>query len=466
MRNAWLSLTALGLGGLAGCAEAPPAPRDLLLLSIDTLRADALGSYGNRRGTSPFLDDLARRGVRFASAWSHSPKTAPSHMTMMTGLEPRVHGVGNLKTVGSPTLGPEATTLAEVLAAEGYRTAAFTDGGNVQGDLGFARGFELYVARKADAWGPRAGMVREWVSSVPEGQPWFLFFHTYHVHDPYFPPPAIAARFCDPDYGGRIIGDRDVLEAAMATEDLGASFEGHTKLLANYWGRVDHDAPEDLRHLHDLYLASVADLDSKLSRLFGWLEEQGHLDRALVVVTSDHGEEFGEHGDVRHEQLWRELLHVPLMLRFPGDRHAGRVIQAGVRHTDLMASVLELIGLDPGLPDLGESWAPWLEDPALETDRPSYAEHRSRRDSDLDLWALREAGRLLHESRSGLQLFDRVTDPQELAPLEDPTERERLLDAQRRELARLAALAGRYSSGAGTELSDAVRAELEALGYL
>ncbi|MEO0652352.1 MAG: sulfatase, partial [Planctomycetota bacterium] len=299
---------------LAACGSGDPEPpRNLLLLSIDTLRADALGSHGSERGASPFLDRWAERGVRFASAWSQSPKTAPSHMTLLTGLAPRVHGVGNFETAGSASLGPRATTLAEVLSAEGFATGGFTDGGNARGSLGFNRGFEHFVSSKPKTWESRTQQVRTWLTELDGRQPWFLFLHTYAIHDPYFPPPEVAARFVDPGYEGAIIGDRAALEAAMEVEDLVPGMEGRMRLLGNYWGRVEMESAADMRYLHDLNLAGLADLDRKLERLFGWMEERGLLDDTLVVITSDHGEEFGEHGKLRHDQLWRELTHVPLL---------------------------------------------------------------------------------------------------------------------------------------------------------
>ncbi|MHC4894995.1 MAG: sulfatase [Planctomycetota bacterium] len=452
---------------LLGCAGESPksAPRNVLLLSIDTLRADALGSYGNERRTSAFLDRWAERGVRFTSAWSHSPKTAPSHMTMLTGLAPRVHGVGNLRTASHPSLGPEATTLAEVLSSEGFATAGITDGGNMRGRLGFNRGFDVYIAKKAHEWGPRAAQVRQWLTARDPERPWFLFFHTYHVHDPYFPPQSVAERFVDPDYAGRIIGQRDALEKAMETEDLGFGSDPRIRLLANYWERVDESDPADLEHLRDLYLASVADLDSKLERLFTWLEAEGHLDSTLVIVTSDHGEEFGEHGMVRHDQLYRELLHVPLLVRFPDDAHAGLVIEEPVRHVDLFASVLELLDIDLPSDDVGPSWASWIDSSERSEPRRILAEHRSTRESALDQWSLRDEGWMVYRTPEATELFDLGQDPDEQSPSADEAALDRLLSVHDSELERLLELAEGYTGGTGGELSAETRAELEALGY-
>ncbi len=452
---------------LAGCGEREPAARNLLFVSIDTLRADALGSYGSDRGASPFLDELAREGTRFARAWSNSPKTAPSHMTMLTGLPPRVHGVGNLDTAGADRLGPDARTLAEILSARGWATAAFTAGGNVKAVLGFDRGFDVYDD-DGGAWSTDADEIRAWLEQRTPEQPWFLFAHTYDVHDPYLPPPQVAERFTDPAYAGAIVGDALELHRLMQSgENLAQKDARHRALLMNFWRRADLEDPADLAYMHSLYLACLAHLDAQLRELFAWMEERGLLEDTLVIVTSDHGEEFGEHGRVLHDQLWREILHVPLIVRAPRGLGAGVAIDADVRHVDLVPSVLELLDVaDPAGERTGESWAPWLADPARAAPRPAYSEHRSRRELPLDLWTLRADGWLLHEDRERRTLHRLAEDPLEQAPLDDPAQEQRMLDQQRHHLGALQRLAERLGIGEGIELSAEMRAELEALGYL
>jgi len=460
----------LGLSLLAcSCSNEAVSPdaQNLLLISVDTLRADALGSYGNPRGATPELDGWAARGVRFARAWSHSPKTAPSHMSMLTGLPPRVHGVGNLNTAGVRRLGPDTLTLAEILSARGIRSAGFSSGGNVKASLGFERGFELYEDQ-GQPLARKLASAEAWVEGLRAGERWFLFLHTYHVHDPYFPEPEDLARFADPEYSGEIVADRELLKAAIAAgDDRAPQMEGHDDLLANYWRRVDEEDERDIEHLENLYLAGVAGMDRLVGGFLERLEERGALNETLVVLTSDHGEEFREHGALRHDQLWRELLHVPLFLRLPGERAAGGVVGADVRHVDLVPSLLELLAVPhPAPAGIGESWAGWLFDPELARSRPVHAEHRSRRDADLDLWTLRSEGWLLHQDRAGRGLFDTRADPREQTPLDSPAERLQLEDMRLRELGRLQALAERHGSGDGVELDAETRAELEALGYL
>ena len=454
---------------LAGCADRPELPpsRNLLLISLDTLRADALGSYGSERGASPFLDAWAARSVRFDRAWSHSPKTAPSHMSLFTGLPPRVHGVGNLESAGVRRLGDDVPTLAEILQQRGFATAGFSSGGNMKGSLGFDRGFERFEDESRPLMEKLAAAQR-WLSRRPPDRRWFLFLHTYHVHDPYLPPPQVARRFTDPGYAGRIVGDRARLEALMESgDDLAPELEGYNRFVANYWNRVDSEDPADVRHLHDLYLASTAAMDAKLAGFFAWLEQSGHLEDTLVVITSDHGEEFGEHRSLRHGQLWREVLHVPLLVRLPGDHAGGLVLEDDVRHVDVAPSLLELLDVPDTAPlRLGESWAPWIAEPERAAPRPVYSEHRSHRDLSLDLWSLRADGWLLHQDRDGLKLHHLEQDFDELRPLEDDERRRALEDLQKRELGRLQALVDRFATGEGVELDAETRAELEALGYL
>lgn len=466
-------------------------PPNLLFISIDTLRADALGAYGGTWDATPFLDRFTDAGLRFDSAWTHTPKTAPAHMSMFTGLPPRVHGVGNQRSSGNQSLSAGITTLAEALQAAGYRTGAVTSGGNVKGYLGFERGFEVYddaaknlelKLRDASQWIARTE------AETAGARPWFFFFHTYAVHDPYLPPTKFRDRFASADYAGEIIGDSQALQRAVKTDDRAPWASSHQKAAENFWQRVDPDSPEDMRYLHELYMASVASLDFQLRRFMNELDKAGRLENTLIVLTSDHGEEFGEHGSDRHNQLWSELLHVPLVVHLPGEPlvppdtgFAGpRAIGGTVRHMDLVPSLVELLGVEGEVAFqqafLGESWAAWLADPELADDRPALAEHRSRLEEPLDIWALRHAGELviLPAPDDYVRFVDRRENPAELSPdgawpgipAEGLPQAAALLDLWKRELGRFQTAAGLFGAGEGIELDPETRAELEGLGYL
>ncbi|MHC4378549.1 MAG: sulfatase, partial [Planctomycetota bacterium] len=400
------------LAALCACAPSgesePGGPQGvadhLLLISIDTLRADALGSYGSTHGATPHLDRLSEQSVRFTNVWAPGPKTAPSHMTLFTGLPPRIHGVGNLKTSGSPRLSVDIATLPELLANAGFATAGFTGGGNVKGELGFDRGFEIYDDQgqtlpkklpKVTNWLQRRGLQEDH---------WFAFVHTYQVHDPYLPAPEFAERFADPDYPGKILGTREALGAAIeGGDDLAPRSRGNDRFVANFWRRVDEESETDLAYLHQLYTAGVAEMDRDLGVTLRRWDSNGLLEDALVVLTSDHGEEFGEHGRTMHHQLWVETMSVPLLVRLPDGTGAVRTVERPVQHVDLLPSLLDLLGVEADSPFgageswMGESWAPWVLGETLpEGERSLLAEHRSLRDNPLDTHALRRGDLLLY----------------------------------------------------------------------
>lgn len=387
-------LAALTLLGVAACdsgaAPASEARPNILLISIDTLRADHLGSYGYERETSPNIDALAAQGVRFADCVSTSSWTLPAHMSMLTGLEVSAHGICDdalwrrREADGErPPLPSRGTFLPEVLRARGYRTAGFHSGMYVEERFGFGPGFELYekigrtIYWRADpAWIERLDALREaqdhegleaWMQEQPElfdrekplagdgvdqatawiealraeqaDEPFFVFLHLFDVHTDYVPPPPYDTLF-DPGYEG--------------------SFDG--TMVSPHDGpfRADMD-PRDLEHVIALYDGEIAWVDSQLGRLFEWLEAQGLAQDTLVVLTSDHGEEFFEHGHKLHRKtLDRESIHVPLILRWPAALPAGVVVDEPTGIVDIASTIYSLLDVapPPGLSgvDLGPLW--------------------------------------------------------------------------------------------------------------
>jgi arylsulfatase A-like enzyme len=338
---------------------------NLLLISVDTLRADHLGCYGYARDTSPTVDALAAEGVVFENAFSSSPKTTPSHMSIMTGLYPRAHNVYMWKRNGSgpyagKSLSEKVPTLAEILRQHGYATAAFTGGANVAGKIGFGRGFEIYD-EESDTEGACA-----WIRQNG-GKRFFLFYHTYYTHDPSLPPSPYDTRY-DPDYAGGIVPGPTLLR------DLGIK-EGEPwrevwdELSERFWKTVDVRNPRDIRHLNALYDGAIAYVDRDfIAALIAALRTAGVLDQTLIVFTSDHGEEFLEHGRLRHDSLYREVTHVPLILRLPGVLPAGKRIGGLARSIDILPTVLDLLNLPLPAPVQGISLIPAIRsgrDPGL-----------------------------------------------------------------------------------------------------
>jgi arylsulfatase A-like enzyme len=315
-----------------------PRPRrgrpNLLLISLDTLRADHLGTYGCDLPTSPVIDRFATEGALFEQVVAAYPSTPASHMTMMTGTYPAVHGlVGPLDHVA-----PDIPTLAELLARAGYETAAVTEDGMLVGAAGFQRGFASYRENKGATIWDASGQVDvtfpaglRWLEAH-RGERFFLFLHTYQVHEPYSPPPAF---------------------------DLFKTYRENGKEVP-----ITDATPLAIRSRH-LYAGEVRYVDSEFARLMEGIGALGETGRTLVVITSDHGEEFFEHGWKGHdESLYEEVLRVPLILHAPGLVPAGLRVPVQVSLADLTPTLLELLGVPPSPVAQGTSLVPLLKDPS------------------------------------------------------------------------------------------------------
>ena len=330
----------LALAGLtwASCGRSHQAREkfNVVLVSLDTLRADHLSTFGYERETSPRIQDFARQSLVFEQAFSHSPKTAPSHMSIMTGLLPDAHGVCNYEEDDNFKLGQDVPSLSKILKQHGWRTAAFTSGGHVRPTLGFGDGFEVYET---------TGLVRtifeQGLAQVEQfaGEPFFLFLHTYEIHDPYIPPKTYREKFVSADYAGNIIGDRKELK--QLTESV------WSMMASEFWEHVDRASPADIQHLKDLYDSSIRYCDDVFGNLLDGLDRIDALDNTLVILVSDHGESFGERGEFIHESVHQELLHVPLILRLPSSFSKplqGRYDES-VQLVDVLPTVMEVLDL-------------------------------------------------------------------------------------------------------------------------
>jgi arylsulfatase A-like enzyme len=447
----------LGLGACTGEAPAPHA-RNLILISLDTLRADHLGSYGHRRDTSPAIDALAARGVRFADASATAPWTLPSHATMFTGLYPSRHGVKDY----SHRLPERSLTLAEILAGHGYQTLAVASAWNIADPRfalfqGFAAGDVHYVketregahGRVVPNTGPEVvARARALLEGRDRTRPFFLFVHFYDTHTDFSPEPAYRARFVSP-YGGKLDGSTRQLEAIRR--------------------RGLRLSPADLRFLRELYDAEIRQLDDLLGDFFASLDESGVTGDTLVVLTSDHGEEFQEHGSVLHGRTqYEELLRVPLILAGPGIP-AGRVVEAPVALVDLLPTLLGRLGLPapPGLDglDLAPTWTGGaLPERALFAE----ADHHNRVEGQ----PMNDIKRSARIGDDKLHL-DRHTGQVELFNLShDPGEQEDLAAAFPERVAPLRAALDRFLAAAvagetsGAELSAEEVELLRSLGYV
>jgi len=306
---------------------------NVLLISLDTTRADHLGCYGWRRNTSPHLDRLAERGTLFEKCISTAIPTHPAHTTLFTGCDVMKHQV--IAQGARTELSPEVRTLAELLRARGYWTGAADNLGRW-----FSRGFDRYEGyqwardpeggwRKGEA--VTATALRVLNEAGAQERPFFLFLHYWDAHTPYLPPAPFHRMF----YGGN---ERDPANRSMEPV---LNFPPFMWYFRQWMGEVT-----DIQYPQAEYDASIAYMDLCLQRVFQRLEELQLTERTLVVITADHGEEMDEHGMwFDHHGLYDTNLHVPLVLHMPGTVPAGRRVPEPVRLMDVAPTVLELLGI-------------------------------------------------------------------------------------------------------------------------
>ncbi len=316
--------------------ERPALPPDVVWIVLDSAGAKHLSFLDEDRPTTPAIDALAAdpRSRAFRRAYCQWPSTLGSTASFLTGLYPPRDR--RPATLASPT-------IAETLLAEGWRTAAFSENPWVSKDFGFQNGFELFVAgqlrdpklgtfESGRYTGLTVGRALDWLGSSGE-RPSFVYVHLLPPHAPYAAPPPYEGRFSEPNHAG--------------------SHDGSVApLLDVFYGRAEI-AEGDLRHVRDLYQESLSFVDSQVGRMVDWLRSEGRLDRTLLIVTADHGEAFGEHGDILHgTSLYDEQIRVPLVVRFPDGVEITRRSQDDpVELIDVVPTIFDVVGLPTdGLP--------------------------------------------------------------------------------------------------------------------
>jgi arylsulfatase A-like enzyme len=462
MAVATLLLTSLGC---RDAGDAPWRPPDVIVISVDTLRADHLPTYGYPRPTAPHIDTLARTALVFERAYTEAPHTLASHTSLFTGLYPGRHGVLDR----GDTLAPEVPTLAELMAAQGYQTAAFTSCFFLTPAFRLERGFAHYEFAH-DIESPRSAdetnrAILAWIDTLDEG-PFFLFAHYFDVHSdwdrlPYDAPDEYRRRFA----GDPPVGFRTGNGSVAATRWLTLQNRTGTTLSA-----------EELLYIEHLYDASIAWTDAQIGLLFDALAKRGRLDRAIIVVTADHGEEFQEHGKMLHTQIYDELLRIPLLISLPemrGERGptcrprpglpsvaAGRT-RAMAQHVDLLPTLADCLGIDspPGVQ--GHSLFPVLGGAAPTRDAAYFDTPRGSQTG-----ILRDGWKLIETPASGRRRLFQVE--------QDPGEKQ---DVATREPARTDALAAELAAhrreneadrveGMDVAVPESVHKALESLGYV
>ncbi len=354
---------------LAVCAAANST--NIILITLDTTRADRMGFMGSRRGLTPNLDAVARQSIVFEKAYTQAPLTTASHATILTGTYPQFHRVNDF---GAP-LPSKIPDIADLLHEHGYRTAAFV--GSIILDPhhlapGFDRGFDVYDAgyrqrRHGDdryhSMERRAAEVVAhavaWIKQN-EKQPFFVWVHLYDPHDPYDPPPPFAARYAKNPYDGEI-----------------------------------------------------AYADAALGKLFAFLKQQNLFETTAIAFMSDHGEALGEHGESTHGIfLYDETTHVPLLLKLPAGKHAGRRVSARVRLVDVAPTLMQIAVLPA--PELmqGESLLATLAPNSPE--RPAYSQTDYPKNGfGWSALSAFRSGKYLFVSAPRRELYDTASDPAE-----------------------------------------------------
>jgi arylsulfatase A-like enzyme/Flp pilus assembly protein TadD len=411
-----LALIAAGLLGF-WVVKRRPHGKNLLLVTIDTLRADHVGVYGYAQAATPALDALAGRGVRFEHAHSAAPLTGPSHSTILTGLYPPVHGVRDNVVFA---LDPSHRTLATLLKARGYETGAFVGAYPVAAAFGFRQGFDTFVENFHESPIPGAGAQRRanevaddaisWLQERGAG-PFFLWVHFYDPHAPYDPPEPYKTTMTGRPYDGEI-----------------------------------------------------AFADSQLGRVLEALRATGREGDTVVAVLSDHGESLGEHGELTHAVLvYESTLRVPFLLTGPGVA-TGKVVAQSVGTVDVAHTLMALLGFDgpPGSPgrDLRAAWGKGPLPP-----EPLYAEsifgRLNCRWSSLRAWTAKD-WKLIDGHRT--ELFNLAEDPGETRnrAADEPQLVNRMRDALRSAVASMAPGGDRPRTAAVTPEQEET---LKSLGY-
>jgi arylsulfatase A-like enzyme len=372
----------LFLLALAGCAspfghakrEGPP---NVLLVSLDTFRADRVGTLGNTDGLTPNLDRFAAEGITFTHAYSQASVTLPSHTSILTSRYPsEVAGSSRAANIA-----PDMYTLPQVLGAYGYQTAARVAGGDLSPRIGPTKGFDTYEGSvDFGSLYHTVPMGLDWLDARDAAKPFFLFVHTYDTHAPYMKPtPFGLARTADPGVSeaqrgilaatarvmdGRLHTSFDLLDAVTRTRLRPRAPEGRAELAAIVAGIQPPLAPvgpadEDL--IRDVYDGAVAYTDAWFGVFMARLQERDLLDDTVIVVLADHGDVLGE-GGLFHRccTLGDEVSHVPLLVRLPGGEGGGKRVDAVVELVDVLPTVLTLVGAEPPAGIRGTSLAPAL----------------------------------------------------------------------------------------------------------
>lgn len=472
-----LALAAL----LAACGGGPPRPPNVLLVVIDTLRADKLGAYGNQRGLTPFLDSLAARGAVFEHAYAPSSWTIPSMASFFTSRYPTQHRVVTF----AQRIGDDEVTIGERLQQAGWLGGGYAANPNLQARFGYAQGFADWHADAPQDGDVDGDTLRAqglaWLDRAAphqHGTPALLYMHYMEPHTPYDPHEPFRSRFAV-DEAGHVLDPQGAIRQMIDRATGGTvqvAPDEPMELVATIAKLLGDGIPLTQAHalpLERLYDAEVAAADDQVRQLFDELGRRGLLDHAVVVVTADHGEEFFEHGRGSHGiTLYEESVRVPLIVLGPGVPAGSRVTE-NVSLVDVAPTLLALLDLPPEPRFEGRSLVPTFfaatpgrgsgPDVLLQLERtvPVKLDHRAHVRG-----LVRSGTKLLVGRDDGSEVYDLDADPGEThrdAP-EAAAQRDLLAGALARDEQRLGE---RAAAAAATEpIDQRLQGQLRALGYL
>jgi len=422
---------------------------NIILISIDALRADHLSCYGYHRNTSPNIDQLAREGILFKNGFSQVTWTLASHASIFLSQYVWRHNVKNPHT---ERLTDSYTTLAEILKNENYATAAFTGGGTLSSSYGFNQGFEIY----ADGIPGRRGRheiasymdkLLSWLESV-RNRKFFLFIHTYDVHGPYNLP--------SPDFDlytkGRFEGKHLRTSKGISPRQL----KGLKLTL------------EEIDYIMAVYDGCINYVDDQLGKLFIKLDQLGIDDNTIIIVTADHGEAFKEHGKLGHcGKPYIEEVHVPLIMRGPGIPK-NRIYENYVQHIDIVPTILEILNIPKRKEMQGKSLLPLMNNCEIEEEFKTYS---FGLDTNKPQWlfsmSLRTKDWTYIMNQNGPdELYDRINDPKEQNSIIE--KRPLIAQELRKELENFIALTseGKPPVAEKVRIDKRLKEQLKSLGYL
>lgn len=446
-----------------GCRPAPPGPpKHIVLISLDTLRRDHVGLYSaSSSAKTPNLDHFACSSIRFNRAFAQESFTLSSHMSMMTGLYPVVHAVDR----NHRQLSRSVSTLAEILHEQGFAGIGLVSSYWVNGEFGFDRGFDHYeVLADGLTFAPRLTerALALLDAAIAEEERVFLFLHYLDAHSdfvtddppnkwPYFAPGEDFPDVPADGWEALCVNDQCATEALLEMDRKGIEL-----------------SESQLRLLKDLYASGITYLDREIGILLAALEGRGLFDDSLIIVTSDHGEEFREHGRLLHSQPFVENLAIPLLIRLPGGSGGGALVDDVVETVDFLPTVLDGMGLEK---------PPWVQGHSLfrglngEMGEPSFSVGRDKHNHER--FVIRSADHSLVWDRStgSTELFFRTQDPGEQVNViaENPELAHRLLEELKRRLENSRLLKERFDVAAqvsNSNLEPHERERLRELGYL